>query len=95
MVRGLVMVGAVETNQAAAAKGQKVFAEQCVSCHGTRLRPESAAVREKIASILKSQLGGESLEYTARVSESPLPSASAGPTVYGSSPRAAISLCAR
>ncbi len=29
-------------------------------------------VREKIASILKTQLGGESLEYTARVSESML-----------------------
>ncbi|MFP5253207.1 MAG: NAD-glutamate dehydrogenase [Actinomycetes bacterium] len=30
----------------------------------------TTAVREKIAAILKSQLGGESLEYTARVSES-------------------------
>jgi hypothetical protein len=32
---------------------------------------------------------------TVRASGSALPSASAGPTVYGSSPRAAISLCAR
>jgi hypothetical protein len=32
---------------------------------------------------------------TLLVSGSALPSASAGPTVYGSSPRAAISLCAR
>ena len=30
----------------------------------------TTGVREKIAAILKSQLGGESLEYTARVSES-------------------------
>jgi glutamate dehydrogenase len=32
----------------------------------------TTAVRERIASILKRQLGGESLEYTARVSESML-----------------------
>ncbi len=32
----------------------------------------TTAVREKIAAILKTQLGGESLEYTARVSESML-----------------------
>ncbi len=32
----------------------------------------TTAVREKIASILKTQLGGESVEYTARVSESML-----------------------
>ncbi len=32
----------------------------------------TTAVRERIASILKSQLGGESIEYTARVSESML-----------------------
>ena len=30
----------------------------------------NTAVRERIAGILKTQLGGESLEYTARVSES-------------------------
>ncbi|MGH3365432.1 MAG: NAD-glutamate dehydrogenase domain-containing protein, partial [Nocardioidaceae bacterium] len=32
----------------------------------------TTAVRERIASILKTQLGGESIEYTARVSESML-----------------------
>jgi glutamate dehydrogenase len=32
----------------------------------------TTAVREKISSILKSQLGGESIEYTARISESML-----------------------
>jgi glutamate dehydrogenase len=32
----------------------------------------TTAVREKISSILKTQLGGESIEYTARVSESML-----------------------